>query len=67
MERFDLNKLLEFARKQGVSFEVLYGEASDEMSIRIISAAKSECFYIKRVISVEHFISEWWKQLGIKK
>lgn len=66
-ERYDLNKLLEFARQQGVSFVVDYCEPSDEMSIEIQSAAKAECYYQKRIACVEIFISNWWKQLGIKK
>lgn len=40
-----------------------YSEASDEMALQIISAAKGEEFYVKRIIDVDWFIEEHKKHM----
>jgi hypothetical protein len=57
--RYDLNNLIQFARENAVSFTVSYWESSDELEVQIHSAAKAEEFYIKRVVSIDHFIERW--------
>ena len=54
----DLNKLITYCRNLGVSCVIDYSEASDEMALQIISAAKGEEFYVKRIIDVDWFIEE---------
>lgn len=61
---YDLNKLLAFARKEGVSLEISYAEGDDSLSVEVYSGAESENFYQKRVISSEHFIASWYKHMG---
>lgn len=56
---FDLNKLIEFARNQAVSFTVTYEESGDVCEITINSAAKAECYYEKRVYNIDEFIKRW--------
>lgn len=56
---YDLNKLLAFAREQGVALKINYWEASDELELEVVSAAKAECFYQKRAIDADHFIESW--------
>ena len=60
-ERFDLNKLLDFAREHAVSFELYYSEPSDRLCLELIFAAESECMKFKGVPSVEYAIREWMK------
>jgi hypothetical protein len=58
-ERFDLNKLLAFAKQNGVSISIYYWESSNELEIEVTSAAQSERFYMKRVPTVDYFIEKW--------
>ncbi len=60
----DLNALIDFARKMAVSINIYYSEASDEMEIEIVSAAETENFSQKRIISVPHFIDLWTKKMN---
>lgn len=61
--RFDLNKLLEFAKEQGVSFIATYSESSDELEVEIISAAERERISMKRVPSVDYLIEKWKERI----
>jgi len=58
-DRYDLNKLLRFAKEYGVSFTASYWEGSDELEIETHSAAPTEEYHIKRVPSVDFFIEQW--------
>lgn len=57
--KYDLNKLQAFADENAVSFQANYCESSNELEITITSTAKSECFYMKRVLDVDYLISSW--------
>jgi hypothetical protein len=59
MKNLDLNKLLDFARQNTLSIQVNYSECEDSLEIETISAAPSECYYIKRCSDVEYFIECW--------
>jgi hypothetical protein len=56
----NLNKLIDFAKKQAISISINYWEASDTYEIETISAAPSENFYMKRCYDVDYFIESWW-------
>lgn len=55
----DFDKLKDFARYYGVLISITYWEADDQYSIEVISAAKGEHYYKKRVISSDSFIKSW--------
>lgn len=63
----DLDKLIDLAKEEGVSFYIGYIEACDELSIEISSAAKAECFQMKRVINVDHFIKSYREHVFFRK
>lgn len=59
----DLNKLIDFGRKHGVSVEINYWENDDSLSITIDSAVESKCYSQKRIIDIDTFISSWEDRL----
>lgn len=50
-------RIIQYCRNGAFSVSITYWEASDEMSIEIISAAPNECYSQKRVVSFDHFIA----------
>lgn len=63
MTNYDLNKLLRWAKRRGVSLYLNYCEPSDELEIETGSAAKGECYYMKRCSNVNNFIDGWEKRV----
>lgn len=63
---YDLNRLVEFAKENAVSFTAFYQEGGNELSIEI-HGGKTENFYQKRVISIEHFIECWKEHVSLSK
>jgi hypothetical protein len=59
VERFDLNKLMSFARHNGIGFTLSFYEASDELEIEILSASADEHLYMKRVPTIDYLIEKW--------
>lgn len=62
----DLNRLIKFARENGVSLDITYLESGDELSVEVFSASKEEGFYIKKVIDVDWFIEKWNDHVRLK-
>jgi len=60
----DLNKLLDFAKKYGISININYSESEDVLEIETVSPAAIECLYIKRCSDVDRFIYIWEKQIN---
>ena len=56
---YDLNRILAFAREQGVSVMINFWESDGSLEVEVLSCAPVECFYQKRVATVEHFIESW--------
>lgn len=59
MLQFDANELIKWASHNGFSIAITFWEASGEYEVETISAAKAECFYVKRCYSHNNFITRW--------
>lgn len=55
----DLNTLIDFAKRNAVSVQINYWESDDTMSLKVISAAPTECFSQKRILGIDQFITNW--------
>lgn len=64
MKDFNLNTLLEFARRNQVSIQINYSECEDSLELEVISAAPAECYYMKRCSDIDYFIEKWAENLA---
>lgn len=60
----DLNLLIDFAKKQGVSLRIDFWESDGSISVEAFSAAPAEDYGQKRIINVETFINNWKKHMA---
>jgi hypothetical protein len=62
----DLNKLVAFARRNGVSIQINYWESDDTMSVEVSSAASTEEYSEKRILNVDSFIHHWQEFMAVR-
>jgi hypothetical protein len=65
-DRFDLNLLLKFCRKNALSFEANFCESSGELEVKLNSPFPAECYYWKRVSDIPTLIEFWHESVREK-
>jgi hypothetical protein len=59
-------QLDEWAKKNGVGYTLTYFEAANEYELKIISSAKQEQFYAKRIYNFDNFKKWYEEETGLK-
>lgn len=61
----DLNKLLEFTKSEGLSFEIRYFNGSGYFDISIIGDSLEKNYFEKKVNNINSFIENYKKKLEV--